>query len=272
MATSSPPGSTGTAPLTVASRVTFTALPGIGRIGQGDDLAQVIADALLRTELTLEHHDVLCITSKALSLTEGRRVCLEDVQPTARAVALARQTGKDPRLVELVLRESTHISRVQPGVLIVRHRLGFICTNAGIDQSNVGAEGQTKSSVLLLPADPDGSAQALRATLKARFGVELGVIITDSHSRAFRAGTVGVAIGCAGIAPIYDQRGRADLAGRPLEHTVTATADQLAACADLVAGQADEGRPMVLVRGVRFAPSSEAAVALYRKPEQDLYA
>jgi coenzyme F420-0:L-glutamate ligase/coenzyme F420-1:gamma-L-glutamate ligase len=175
---------------------------------------------------------------------------------------------KEPWLVELILRESTSVSRAAPGVLIVRHRLGFVGANAGIDSSNVGGEDR----VLLLPVDPDASAARLRRMLESRTGCTLGVIISDSLGRPFRLGTVGAAIGVAGVPAVWDQCGSVDLHGRTLEHTVTALADQVAAAADLVAGQAAEGRGAVVVRGLQWAPASGGASALLRPVENDLYA
>jgi coenzyme F420-0:L-glutamate ligase/coenzyme F420-1:gamma-L-glutamate ligase len=197
------------------------------------------------------------------------------VEPSPRALALAAETAKDPRLVELILRESTAVSRAAKDVLVVRHRLGFVVAHAGIDCSNAvppGASAHSGPWALLLPAAPDATARALAAALQAATGARLGVVISDSFGRPFRLGTVGAAIGCAGLPPLWDRRGERDLHGRVLENTITALADQVAACADLVAGQAAEGRPLVLVRGLQFPPSDEPARALCRAPEQDLYA
>ena len=180
---------------------------------------------------------------------------------------------KDPRLVELVLRESTSISRAAPGVLVVRHRLGFVSAEGGVDFSNVQPPDDERAPrVLLLPEDPDRSADELRRELEKRTGTRLGIVISDSHGRPFRLGSVGVAIGLSGLPALWDQRGQRDLFGRVLEHTLTALGDQLAAAADLVAGQAAEGRAMVLVRGLSFEPASDAAKNLCRPIEQDLYA
>jgi coenzyme F420-0:L-glutamate ligase / coenzyme F420-1:gamma-L-glutamate ligase len=197
-----------------------------------------------------------------VSRAEGRFVDLATVEPSAKARELAATTGHDPRHVEVILRESVAVSRAARGVLVVRHRLGFVVANAGVDLSNVGASG-----ALLLPLDPDASAARLRETL----GVG-GVVISDSFGRPFRLGSVGVAIGCAGLPPLWDQRGKHDLFGRVLERTETALADQVAAMADLVAGQADEGRALVLVRGLAFDPSARGAGTLNRAAEEDLYA
>lgn len=246
----------------VGARVEAIAIPGIPVVAPGDDLGARIADALARAELRLGAGDVVVVASKLVARAEGRLVDLARVEPSARARALAEVTGHDPRLVEVVLGESAAVSRAARGVLIVRHRLGFVVANAGVDRSNVG-----DGRVLLLPADPDASAARLRARLDAS-----AVVITDSFGRPFRHGTVGVAIGAAGLPVLWDQRGRRDLFGRALEHTVTAVADQVAAVADLVAGQAAEARGAVLVRGLRFAPREDGAARLTRAPGEDLYA
>ncbi|HEX8953143.1 MAG TPA: coenzyme F420-0:L-glutamate ligase [Polyangia bacterium] len=258
-----------------SERLEVYALPGVPLVGPGDDLAALALAALDRARAALADGDVLVVTSKVLSRVEGRFVALPTVQPSPRALALAEKSGKDARMVELVLRESTHVSRVARDVLVVRHRLGFVAANAGIDCSNAAppdAEAGAGPWALLLPAAPDASARALRQRLQEASGAAVGVVVSDSFSRPFRLGTVGAAIGCAGLPPLWDRRGERDLHGRVLENTITALADQVAACADLVAGQADEGRPFVLVRGLRFTPSDEPARALCRAPEGDLYA
>lgn len=244
-------------------------VPDVPRIAAGDDVARIAAQALETAGLAPQDGDVLCVTSKLLSRAEDRWVCLRDVEPGARAQALAAETGKDPRLVELVLGESQAVSRAAPGVLIVRHRLGFVSANGGIDASNVGPDGDR---VLLLPENPDRSAEALRRHLCAHFDTRMAVVITDSHGRPFRLGSVGIAIGCAGLPALLDLRGRKDLDGRPLQHTETALADQLASLADLLCGQADEGTPMALIRGANLDGPPLPARALCRVPEKDLYA
>jgi coenzyme F420-0:L-glutamate ligase/coenzyme F420-1:gamma-L-glutamate ligase len=240
----------------VGERVEASVIPGLPVIQPGDDLA-----ALIGNRVAVRDHDVVVVCSKLASRAEDRFVALASVAPSPRAHELAAITGHDPRHVELVLGESAAVSRATRGVLIVRHRLGFVVANAGIDFSNVGREGHA----LLLPRDPDASAEKLSRALGC------AVVISDSFGRPFRIGTVGAAIGCAGLPPLFDQRGRADLFGRTLEKTVTALADQVAALADLVAGQAGEGRGAVLVRGLRFARSLEGATALLRPADEDLY-
>lgn len=261
--------------ISCASRLVFTALEGVPVVRPGDDLAAQALDALRRTSLSVERGDVVVVTSKVISRAEGRFVDLATVTPSPRAETLAAQVRKDSRLVELILRESGSVSRAVAGTLIVRHRLGFVSANAGVDASNARPPDVPDGSgpwVLLLPLDPDASAQKIREAIRRVTDVDVGIVVTDSHGRPFRAGTVGVAIGVAGLPPLWDQRGKLDLQGRALETTVTALADQLAAAADLVAGQAAEGRAFVHVRGLAYAPDDAAAATLVRAPDRDLYA
>jgi coenzyme F420-0:L-glutamate ligase/coenzyme F420-1:gamma-L-glutamate ligase len=261
--------------ITCSDRLEAVAVPGLPLIERGDDVPGLVARALGTAKLAVTDGDVVVVTSKLVSRAEGRFVELARVEPSARAKELARQVGKDPRAVELILRESIAVSRQAPGVLVVRHRLGFVVANAGIDLSNaVPSEARPGSGpwALLLPEAPDASAAAIRGRIEAESGSRVGVVITDSFGRPFRLGTVGVAIGVAGLPPLWDRRGEPDLFGRPLETTITALADQVAAVADLVAGQAAERRPVVLVRGLRFRPSEEGAGALLRRTDEDLYA
>jgi coenzyme F420-0:L-glutamate ligase/coenzyme F420-1:gamma-L-glutamate ligase len=256
-------------------RLELLALPGIPLIAPGDDLPRLIAAALVAAKITLRDGDVLAVTSKALSRAEGRFVDLRTVEISPRARELATEIGKDPRLVELILRESSAISRKARETLIVRHRLGFIAANAGIDCSNAVPPGAPDGSgpfALLLPTDPDRDARHIRERLAAESGAAIGIVITDSLGRPFRLGTVGAAIGVAGLPALWDQRGQTDIYGRVLERTITALADQVAAAADLVAGQAAEGRPVVHVRGLRFPSSAQEAAVLYRREGEDLYA
>jgi coenzyme F420-0:L-glutamate ligase/coenzyme F420-1:gamma-L-glutamate ligase len=271
-------------PIECAERLELLALPGVPIVQPGDDVPGLICAALARSGVRLETgRDALVVTSKIVSRAENRFVDVSAIEPSERARALAAQVHKDPRLVQLILDESSAVSRVAPGVIIVRHKIGFVSANAGIDESNVRGtylEGNPADAaqgagawVLLLPRDPDAAAREIRAAIRARWGADIGVVLSDSHGRPFRLGTVGAAIGVAGLPPLWDQRGGRDLHGRVLQHTVTALADQVAAAADLVAGQADEGRPVVLVRGLRYAPQDDASVqALLRAPDQDLYA
>ena len=244
------------------------ALPGMPLVRAGDDLATLILDSLARAGLSLAAHDVLAVSSKVVSRAEGRRIQLADVEPGAEATRRAAATGKDARLVELVLRESRSISRQAPDLLISEHRLGFVSANAGIDRSNVGGDGE---EVLLLPCDPDASAARLRCRLQAACGIAPGVVIMDSHGRPFRLGTVGVAIGVAGLPALLDLRGRRDLFGRELRVSMQGYADMIASAAQLTGGEGDEGLPVILLRGLRFPAQPGRASDLLRPAAQDLY-
>ncbi|MBZ0298809.1 MAG: coenzyme F420-0:L-glutamate ligase [Anaerolineae bacterium] len=251
-----------------AVTLTITTLPGIPLVEPGDDLVQLMMDGLAAGGLNLQAGDVLVVTSKIVSKSEGRLVRLAAVKPGARAEAVAAEVGKDPRIVELILSESRSISRQAPNVLITEHRLGFISANAGIDQSNVPGYSEY---VLLLPVDPDASARRLREQLRERTGVEVGIIISDSHGRPFRVGTVGVAIGVAGLPAVLDLRGQPDLFGRELRISMQGYADMIASTAQLVSGEGAEGLPVTLVRGLRFPAVDGSARDLQRDPDHDLY-
>ena len=257
------------------AELSVRALPGLPVVKPGDDLAELALAGCSRAEIQLADCDVVVVASKIVSRAEGRFVDLARVEPSASARRMARRAGKDPRLVELVLRESAAISRAERGVLVVRHHLGFVSAEAGIDFSNAeppSAEPGSGPFALLLPVDPDASAERLRRELERRTGKRLAVIVSDSHGRPFRLGSIGSAIGLSGMPALWDRRGERDLFGRKLEHTVTALGDQAAAAADLVAGQAAEGRAIVIVRGLGFGPSADSARSLCRPIEQDLYA
>jgi len=259
----------------VGSEILVRAILGVPTVDRGDDLLEVILSSLERADVALRDGDVVVVASKIVSRAEDCFVDLSTVEPTAAAKALGLELDKDPPLVELILRESESISRRTKGALIVRHRLGFISANAGIDASNAAPTGAPDDSgpwVLTLPRNPDATAQGLRGGIAKRCSADVGVVITDSWGRPFRRGTVGFALGSSGIPPIWDRRGARDRHGRELESTETATVDAIAAAADLVAGQADEGRPLILMRGLRFEPSSESSQVLLRDPENDLYA
>ncbi len=256
-------------------RLEVVALPGLPLVGAGDDLAALVHEALARAAIALADGDVLVLASKVVSRAEGRFVDLTTVEPGERARAAAQATGKDARLCELILGEAQQVSRSAPGALVVRHRLGFISADAGIDASNAVPRGASSTSgpwALLLPADPDASAERLRRALHERSGAAIGVVISDSFGRPFRLGTVGAAIGVAGLPALWDRRGERDLFGRVLQQTVTALADQVAAAADLVAGQAAEGRGAIHVRGLSFVSGAHSAAELYRPFDRDLYA
>jgi coenzyme F420-0:L-glutamate ligase / coenzyme F420-1:gamma-L-glutamate ligase len=239
-------------------------------IKPGDELGAIAAAAFATSGLAPEEGDVLVVAQKIVSKAEGRYVDIASVQPSERAIALAVELDKDPRFVEVVLSESKRVVRHRPGLLIVEHRLGFVMANAGIDHSNVAAEDGVER-VLLLPVDPDGSARALRQYLIGVFGTGIGVIISDSFGRPWRKGTVGVALGAAGLPAFVDLRGHPDLFGRELLVTETGFADEIAAAAGLLMGQADEAIPMVLVRGLTWSAPDVPAAALVRPAEHDLF-
>lgn len=251
----------------MTARLELVALDGIGEIQSGDDLAAIIAAALQASDLQLADADVLVVTQKVVSKAEGRLVELESVEPSDFAVTWARRWGKDPRQVELVLRESAEIVRMGPGGLIIsRTRHGLVCANAGVDVSNVGG-GEVAA---LLPVDPDASARAIRDGLGAALGARPAIIISDSFGRPWRNGIVNVAIGSAGIEPLLDLRGTPDAAGRDMQATVIAVADELASAADLAGGKTD-GRPVVLVRDYAWRASEAGASALVMERERDLF-
>lgn len=256
--------------MSTSGSLDLLALPGLPMVQAGDDLAAMIIAALDRAGRALADHDVLVIAQKIVSKAEGRMVDLATVTPSARAVALGAETGKDPRVVELILSESVRVVRSRPNLIIVRHRLGFVMANAGVDQSNVApADGVHR--VLLLPENPDASAERLRATLSSRTGARIGVIISDSFGRAWRRGTAGIAIGAAGLPSLVDLRGQPDLFGRILEVSIVGFADEIAAAASLLQGQAAEASPVVLLRGLRWSAPDAPAAALVRPPEEDLF-
>jgi coenzyme F420-0:L-glutamate ligase/coenzyme F420-1:gamma-L-glutamate ligase len=254
----------------VAATLTLAAVPGIPAVAAGDDLARLLGDALERVGLQPRPGDVLVVTHKVVSKAEGRIVALAAVAPSARARELAAATGKDPALVEVILAESREVLRARPGLIIVEHRLGLVLANAGVDQSNVPQHG-AGGCVLLLPEDPDRSATLLRAALQRRFGGPLAVVISDSVGRAWRHGVVGLAIGAAGLPALLDLRGRADREGRPLQVTQVGLADEVASAALLVMGEADEGRPAVLLRGLAWQAEPLPAAALVRERQADLF-
>lgn len=246
------------------------AVPGIPMIAPGDDLAALIAEGFAQGKLAPRKGDVIVIAQKVVSKAEGRGVDLATVVPSARAIELAREVQKDPRLVELILSESVRVVRSRPNVLIVEHRLGFVMANAGVDQSNVAAPDGPQRA-LLLPVDPDGSAAKLRARLTSLSGVPLAVVITDSFGRAWRRGTAGVAIGVSGLPALLDLRGNPDLFGRELQVSITGFADEIAAAASLVMGQGDEAQPVVLMRGLTWSAPANPASELVRPAAEDMF-
>jgi coenzyme F420-0:L-glutamate ligase/coenzyme F420-1:gamma-L-glutamate ligase len=250
-------------------RLTLTALPGMPEVERGACIPALLLAALTRGGERLDAGDVLVLAQKIVSKAEGRLVRLADVTPSPRALALAQVAQKDPRLVELILREARTVLRVKPGVIIVEHRLGFVMASAGVDQSNVPGGGDEVA--LLLPEHPDRSARRIRDDLCRASGVAPGIVINDSFGRAWRNGIAGVAIGVAGVPAVIDRRGHADRDGRALRVTQVAAADELAAAASLIMGQADEGCPAVLVRGFPYPPRESSAAELVRSREEDLF-
>jgi coenzyme F420-0:L-glutamate ligase/coenzyme F420-1:gamma-L-glutamate ligase len=253
-----------------APKLSLTALPDVPEVRPGDDLAGLILAGVARAGEHLRDGDIVVLAQKIVSKAEGRYVRLADVTPSARAIELAQAARKDPRVVELMLQESREVVRHRPDVIVVEHRLGFVLANAGIDASNLEPAGDDER-VLLLPRDPDGSAAALRERLQEATGAKLGVIINDSLGRAWRNGTVGTALGASGLPTLLDLRGKPDLHGRTLRSTEVGVADEVAAAASLLMGQADEGRPIVIVRGFPYPPGEGSAQDLVRPRNMDMF-
>jgi coenzyme F420-0:L-glutamate ligase/coenzyme F420-1:gamma-L-glutamate ligase len=252
------------------NRMELIALDGVPHVHTGDDIASLILDALARTGITLEARDILVVAQKIISKAEGRVVLLDSVEPSQRAIEIAPLVEKDARLVEVILRESREVLRMRAGIIIVEDVRGLVLANAGVDASNVNADGGD-GSVLLLPVDPDASAAQLRAELHTRSGHNIGVIINDSIGRAWRNGTVGTAIGVSGVPALLDLRGTPDLFGRELRTTDLGLADEIAAAASLLMGQAGEGQPVILVRGVPYDRRDSAARELLRPKALDFF-
>ncbi len=261
----------------------LTPLSSIPLIRPGDNLADIILNALRATKIELADNDVLVLAQKIVSKAEGQLINLAEVKPSPKAKELATRSEKDPRLVELILRESNEVLRVRPGTIIVEHKLGFVCANAGIDHSNVSPSTfsppllgerlgeRSEDWVLLLPQDPDHSAAEIRARIESATGKRTGVMIIDSHGRAWRLGVVGTCIGLSGLPGIVDKRGDPDLFGYHLRITLIAAADELAAAASLVMGQADEGTPAVHARGFPYPLREGSLKEILRDKEQDMF-
>ena len=248
-------------------RIELVALPGIPEVHPGDDLPRLIADGLDAGGIALTDADVLVVTQKIVSKAEGRLVHLATVEPSALARDWAERWGKDPRQVELVLRESASIVRMAPGGLIIsRTRHGLVCANAGVDVSNVGGG----ESATLLPEDPDRSAGEIRERLGELTGARPSIVISDSFGRPWRTGIVNVAVGAAGLEPLLDLRGEPDAAGRTMQASVIAVADELASAADLAGGKVEQ-RPVVLIRGYATRPSDAGASVLVMESARDLF-
>ena len=250
------------------ARLSLIAVEGLPLVRPGDDLPALVLAALAATDEALQDGDVVVFAQKIVSKAEGRYVDLADVVPGAEALRVAVEVAKDPRLVEVILSQSRRVVRMRRDVLIVEHALGLVMANAGVDHSNVGPAGDR---VLLLPIDPDASAAALRAAFARLCGRSVGVIINDSFGRAWRQGTMGVAIGVAGVPALLDRRGDADLFGHALQSTVIGHADELAAAASVLMGPAAEGRPVVIIRGVPAGGVAGRAADIMRPAAQDLF-
>lgn len=239
---------------------------GLPVIQPNDDLGGLLIEQL--RVLQPQRGDVLVVTSKIVSKAQGRFVNLRNVTPSTQALELSAKTRHDPRLVQVILDESIGVSRAAPNVLITRHRLGFVSANAAVDHSNTSAD---PDIVLLMPRDPDAAALALHTRLSESYGLHMPVVIADSHGRPHRLGTIGVAVGVAGMPAVEDWRGREDLFGFRLQHTEIGLADMIASAATLIMGQAAEGVPAALVRGASFASRNGTAAETYRPASMDLY-
>lgn len=255
----------------MTNELVIRALRGIPLVHPGDDLASIALLALKTEGLTIRDGDCLVIAQKIVSKSEARIRFLHDVEVTGEANHLAQITGKDPRFVQLVLGESREVLRARPGLLIVEHRLGFICANAGIDHSNVSEINGADDAYLLLPEDPSGSAERIRVRIEEETRQKIGVLVIDSFGRAWRNGTVGTVIGLSGVPGVVDQRGCHDLFGYELRATFVAAADSLAAAASLMMGEADEGTPIAHVRGFPYALRPGSLQEILRVKEQDLF-
>ncbi len=256
--------------MSARAQITLTALADIPLVQPGDNLVDIILDALRQSDILLRPGDVLVIAQKIVSKAEDRYVDLGEINPSRRARALAAKVEKDPRLVEVILSESSEVVRHRPGVLVVAHRLGFVLANAGVDSSNA-EQGSGSERVLLLPRDPDGVCAEIRVQLKKRAGADVGIIINDSHGRAWRNGTVGVALGVAGVPALLDLRGAPDLYGERLEVTQVGLADEISGAASLLMGQGADGQPVVHIRGLPYPLRAGAAAELLRAKSEDLF-
>ena len=251
--------------------LTLTPLLNFPLIRQDDNLADILVKSLQETQIELQDNDIIVLAQKIVSKSEGRMVNLATVTPSQHAIELAQKADKDPRVMELMLQESNEVLRIRVGTIIVEHKLGFVCANAGIDHSNVMSGGNTEDYVLLLPEDPDRSARNIREKIKQTTGKNIGVMIIDSHGRAWRNGTVGICIGLSGLPAVVDERGWKDLFGYALKITIVGVADELAAAASLVMGQAAEGIPTVHVRGFPYPLGEGTLKELIRPKEQDMF-
>ena len=250
--------------------LTVCAVPGVPLVEPGDDLGAILTAALEATRFALRDGDVVVIAQKIVSKAQGRYAYLDEQRPSPRALALAEATDKDPRLVEVILSESNEVVAHGPNLIVAEHRSGHVMANAGVDRSNIRPAGG-RGRVLLLPEDPDAACESLKRVFDRHFGVSVATVVSDSVGRPWRTGTVGLALGCAGLPALEDLRGRPDLYGRPLEVSLTGLADALAAAAALVMGEGDEALPFAVVRGARWQGDPAPAQALQRARELDLF-
>jgi coenzyme F420-0:L-glutamate ligase / coenzyme F420-1:gamma-L-glutamate ligase len=251
----------------------LTPLEKIPLISAGDDLARIIIESVTEMDLPILEGDIFVVAQKVVSKSENRLVNLNEITPGDLALQIAAECEKDPRLIELILGESNCVLRKRPGTIIVEHKLGFVCANAGIDHSNVkGRYGNPEDWVLLLPRDPDGSAKGILDALQKKYHAKLGVLIIDSHGRPWRNGIVGISIGMAGVPGVVDLRGTPDLFDYSLKITQVGAADELAAAASLIMGQADEGTPIIHVHGFPYELRYDSSIKeLIRDHERDLF-
>ena len=251
------------------SEITLTAIQNIPEINPGDDVSSIISQCLSEQGCRLRNNDVIVVAQKIISKSENRFIDLKTIEPSEEAIKLAKETDKDPRLAELILRESNRIIRAEKGTIIVEHKLGHILANAGIDQSNIG---KRYDHVLLLPKDPSDSAKKIKKSFEDRYQIKLGVLVTDSIGRAWRLGTTGHALGSSGIKTLIDMRGeKFDRDGRLLQTTVIGVADQIASAATLLMGESSEGMPVVIIRGLDLLDESDTVNDLIRPAEEDLF-
>lgn len=255
--------------MSVVRSMTVFTLSGIPEVQAGDDLAALIASALEGAGEALQSGDIVVVAQKIVSKAESRYIELADMTPGAEALEWAAKTEKDPRLVQAILDETETVLRWRPNLLVVEHVRGWVMANAGADQSNI--EGNEGERVLMLPVDPDASAQAIRAGLEKRYGGSIGVIVADSVGRAWRVGTVGLALGAAGVMTVADIRGELDRQGRELKVSIVGMGDEIAAAANILIGEAAEGTPVAIVRGLNAAHTEQTGADLVRPASEDLF-
>ena len=251
-------------------KIEIIAIPDLPMFRRGDDLPGILFDRARAAGIGFEEQDVVVVTQKIVSKVEGRAVRLSEVEPSPEAVELAAEVRKDPRFVEVVLRESRGVVATRPDLLVVENRQGIICANAGIDRSNIEQTGEGET-LMLLPADPDASARAIQSRLESLAGKKLAVLIIDTLGRPFREGVIGMAIGVAGMDPLMDMRGQTDLFGHVMERTIINRADEIAASASMLMGQTTARLPVVIVRGAAYWPGAGSSRSILREPWKDMF-